>query len=1295
MSAPIPERGASQEPQVKPDEIQAAVKDAAHLLDAPPAVIVRAHAARSGTALSNTNRDPAESEDKERHPLEEGGRNEGLSSRRTAMPPAGSGAGGAGEGPPHLPPAPPAGNPEREPEPSLSVNLVGSELQQPGGQPSYEQWEGKIEKALEEARERGINNVVFEGVPGFQAALYIERVIKKGPNRSAVVEDFSEGRIIFRVTQTPALNATPASAQSSVPGAGRENQDLSEDTMPKLENPEDEAEIGAIPFEDLKELLEEAFTNGGNKPVSLVESSMGLLPERHAKKEAGNLPGQIADALVREKVNPGGCSFLVSLLDRESFYLVRNALISRLDEALATGIVSVDFEANWMSWLGGVQAIHRQAEQLEDVKEVLIDYSSQFEELDILERRRYRENIAAELLDMRIAPEDAPKMLGAIKDVSELAQVADTLFKLIKDQPESDYIQRWKDNPFFKTWEAKQTAPQTTVEPSPSRRELPAYLRRQAVERAGRMPQNYEDLAEVILEFTNSVSPKGRFSLAEIFNGRLPEKRDRSAYTNTELAAALAKSIAGEGLTPRMCYRLAGLLNAESRKLLNEQIKTRLAQLIETAKRDRSRRINTDEVKNVQSRWNEFFQEEDHRTEKPAPTRPEPPSGPEPSRRMRVKEPQNYDDYAAIINEVKGSLRRGQRTSLSDIFKGRIPDDPDRPNRNAQLASDIATQITRDQLTPFICSQLRGILNADSIRLLRFNIVDRLKEQADRSRSDPGMRGETEWLDNLTEMWERFSQGEYRDAVSSEKRNLGWIKDYLPGNEIIQKMKKLPGGLWNSLMKKEDLKANLATAGTFALIRAGINWGTGGLGLAASVGVGGVAGGVRAGIGATYKEFAQERQKLAAKIQQDIIDKGSADEADQEKLMRLENTSYWNLKRRYQALPAESRDNVWQGIKRGAFFGALGAGVGFEIKEWGVVDKASNLLGRFWKEDSNRSAIETFGGAITANILNWRRMVSKLKKRDHLSNKEIAFTTIGASFYGAFLGVVAGEAGTEIFDALKPSAIPAPEATKVATPGEARSAATATIQSQATEAPKPALTATPVPTEIPTRTPDAPTPTSTSTPEPTASAPEAPPVSAPPDILKTINEKIQGGQLHLNQEMYTLYNSNLAAPDPFLKYTDINNLIDQTSPDHFQLVEDDVYSPYGTEFSSLKGKIEGWIGEDFFTQPDPAILSEIENRVAQENIQFFDNNILNELKAGTLKFDPYTPDHARLFNLLKESPNGSKLYEKMLLPTYTYAKFNTPDAFFNSQNSDYFMHNTDIAKPTNLKQWFTTIRNAR
>ena len=556
-------------------------------------------------------------------------------------------------------------------------------------------------------------------------------------------------------------------------------------------------------------------------------------------------------------------------------------------------------------------------------------------------------------------------------------------------------------------------------------------------------------------------------------------------------------------------------------------------------------------------------------------------------------------------------------------------------------------------------------------------------------------------------------------------------------NPWAQRMRRSPQFIKDSVWAKEDKRAGYITNATIALMRAGSVAFTGGLDLVWSAGIGGVAGAARAGLQEVYREFdAQNKQasermgveRAAAAAEGRPANLGADDLL---KEMQARELKFRNLKAKFFALDDKSK--VVKAAVRGGLFGAIGGAVGFEMKDWGVVQTAFSWAGNN-KEKLAGVAMTTFG-ALGERFL-------KLKRNGNISKMGTAGIILGAAAAGLGLGALAEYmgSGVDVPSSASP-AVSKPEGPPVSTGASPSPEAPARpVIAKPTEVvPDPAMPpAVPKPSPSPAEAPK-PTPLPGRRLNPTSfRSDQFDGGTASMDNVKggvlgnevsssllmkngftslELNQAARSGEIYdqivnaeannklrLNSAFTDRFNDNLDTSwNSVLDHSVVRDTINRASTEILNLTEPDLRSAVGPEWSSLKGQVEGWIGQDFFVNRDPGILVELEEliKTEQANLKigegvFFgdenpnmpeDQKFWNSFKAGNItKFNSYDENHARVLRMMEKLPKGSvgrDLYDRQFLGTYVKFKLDNSEdptsigTIFN-KDSDYFKHKVDF-----------------
>lgn len=150
----------------------------------------------------------------------------------------------------------------------------------------------------------------------------------------------------------------------------------------------------------------------------------------------------------------------------------------------------------------------------------------------------------------------------------------------------------------------------------------------------------------------------------------------------------------------------------------------------------------------------------------------------------------------------------------------------------------------------------------------------------------------------------------------------------------------------------------------------------------------------------------------------------------------------------------------------------------------------------------------------------------------------------------------------------------------------------------------------------------------------------------------------------------------------------------------------------GQDYRSLSGAIEGYIGNYYFddikntqtlginvgTPDNPESLAGFKQHI--DNIDptqwehfFRAGQLLKDLQDGK-PFNPYDPDHLRLFNMLKSK--DPELFSKLFYPNYlkmsTYTVRN--GGLIDPNHPDYFKSRPGFRVPENINQLFAQLKKA-
>ena len=243
--------------------------------------------------------------------------------------------------------------------------------------------------------------------------------------------------------------------------------------------------------------------------------------------------------------------------------------------------------------------------------------------------------------------------------------------------------------------------------------------------------------------------------------------------------------------------------------------------------------------------------------------------------------------------------------------------------------------------------------------------------------------------------------------------------------------------LKDTLITREDIQANLLTGTGIALIRAGINWGTGGTGLAVSAAVGAGLGGVRGGLGEVYKQYESQKTEVKKRLEDATTNGTTPDTADLKKNYEADQTKLLDVWKRYQAL--EDKGAVNRAALRGAAYGALGAAIGVELKEYGVADFVKGKLEEHVEKIGVvKSLAVGLGGSALGASLGFFERYFRGKKGELASRRTAVQMVVGGLLGAGAAEYIFSMAGSENVDSMfTGSSAPTAEVTPTAavTPG--------------------------------------------------------------------------------------------------------------------------------------------------------------------------------------------------------------------------------------------------------------------
>lgn len=240
-----------------------------------------------------------------------------------------------------------------------------------------------------------------------------------------------------------------------------------------------------------------------------------------------------------------------------------------------------------------------------------------------------------------------------------------------------------------------------------------------------------------------------------------------------------------------------------------------------------------------------------------------------------------------------------------------------------------------------------------------------------------------------------FQEDSAQDNSPASRGRERWTLPNLSENRFI-KMVQASGGLAKGALEayrnNDAFRAKIQTTLTIALIRAGINWGTGGLSWVASGALGAGAGATRAFIAETNKAFAQEKQKVAGRIEETRrTTGGSAADEDLEQIHRLESTANWDLMKKFRAV--ENKKVLLREVGEGAVAGLLGGIIGVSLEAYLPSHSEISLIGNIGR------------GSLTGGTMGTINRLSTFKPREIFSKKTGYQVITGAVFGGAFAGL--------------------------------------------------------------------------------------------------------------------------------------------------------------------------------------------------------------------------------------------------------------------------------------------------
>ncbi len=255
-----------------------------------------------------------------------------------------------------------------------------------------------------------------------------------------------------------------------------------------------------------------------------------------------------------------------------------------------------------------------------------------------------------------------------------------------------------------------------------------------------------------------------------------------------------------------------------------------------------------------------------------------------------------------------------------------------------------------------------------------------------------------------------------------------------------EKTKEGGGWLVDALWKKEDVRASLLTGTTLSLIRAGLNWGTGGMGLGLSIGFGAVGGGIKAAQSEIYRQATDRKAQLEEKVRLAPV---TVTKEDSDRLDELREAKIWSIKAKFRA--AEDKKQIAKAAFRGLWWGAVGAAIGVELSKFDL----AGLLNEHRDALLQRHDGAKFGFLAGGLAGSTERLVKavRLKSGEKFSFKKMGAIVVGSAVAGALLGEgieqVVKSVGIKFPGTETPSVKPADQPVGVTGSGEAAKPAVA------------------------------------------------------------------------------------------------------------------------------------------------------------------------------------------------------------------------------------------------------------
>lgn len=524
--------------------------------------------------------------------------------------------------------------------------------------------------------------------------------------------------------------------------------------------------------------------------------------------------------------------------------------------------------------------------------------------------------------------------------------------------------------------------------------------------------------------------------------------------------------------------------------------------------------------------------------------------------------------------------------------------------------------------------------------------------------------------------------------------------------------------LKDSVLTNEQLKSNLLMSSTFALLRAGAVWGTGGFGLGVSMGWGAGAGAIKGGFQEIHQQYAEQKKSLKDRIEADKK-AGVVDSADLVKEAELGDKRLLDIWGKFKAV--EDKKAVGRAVVRGAAFGALGAAIGFEVKEMGVADFIKDKVGGFVSGHTTKEKVyvglsATMGGASGGLVESIRAIRGK-----NVSFKRSGMTVLAGAVLGAGVGEMLvpmmpdpSVSVTDIDSSpIKPEVgSPKPVLTPEAiVPAEAVPSTEAPKGSNwdprnwlpgwKGQEPAPAVVPSPQPEDI-NSLPNDSSP-AVEGPKPNPAPPPSPVVTSPPlDAAQRFEQELTARKIEFPPE---LNDARYATVKDFgdlskelktegwtpeqIRGLD-NSLRDLTE---VSVTDPDIYSQqvFGDpDISSLKGLIEDKVMGEVILEDQ-----NLKHDLITKAISTLDPNnqgdkdiidALNRMQSANVsEFDHTNGAHKKLLEQFQKEPEYSKLFNR----AYLESKWHTPPSSFSNINPDLFKHGAPVKIPQDISGYRT------